>query len=216
MVLRGVADAAVAEAGGAESVVKRAFAAVAEGGFLNYFGLQRFGTREIRTHAVGAALLAGRWDQAVRLILGDTAAMDGGRVAPKRPAEAMAAGDQAVEPPLKVARVEAAAEAPPAGQEESSEADRKPLRQVAEEAAQVYLAGGDAQKALQAMPRSQHLERCILGALARQLPPLETLRQMPHQAASLYVHAAQSAVWNACLSRRIREHGKTPVRYNIL
>lgn len=45
--------------------VDRAFARVAEQGFLNYFGMQRFGT----SHLIGAALYKRDWNEAVRLIL---------------------------------------------------------------------------------------------------------------------------------------------------
>ncbi|KAF6264278.1 pseudouridine synthase [Scenedesmus sp. NREL 46B-D3] len=38
-------------------------------GFLNYFGLQRFGIGAVPTHRVGAALLRGEWQAAVRLVL---------------------------------------------------------------------------------------------------------------------------------------------------
>lgn len=38
-------------------------------GFINYFGLQRFGTGTIPTHHVGRALLRGEWDTAINLIL---------------------------------------------------------------------------------------------------------------------------------------------------
>merc|ERR1712014_114282 len=61
------------------------------------------------------------------------------------------------------------------------------------------------------MPKAQHIERCVLGALARQLPPIEALRKIPFQSLSLYAHAAQSVVWNEVLSRRIRTHGARPV-----
>jgi tRNA pseudouridine13 synthase len=38
-------------------------------GFINYFGLQRFGTGTIPTHHVGRALLRGEWGTAINLIL---------------------------------------------------------------------------------------------------------------------------------------------------
>ena len=38
-------------------------------GFINYYGMQRFGTRSISTHAVGVAMLAGEWKLAVDLLL---------------------------------------------------------------------------------------------------------------------------------------------------
>jgi tRNA pseudouridine13 synthase len=38
-------------------------------GFINYFGLQRFGTGNISTHLTGAALLSGDWEKAIGHIL---------------------------------------------------------------------------------------------------------------------------------------------------
>lgn len=38
-------------------------------GFINYFGMQRFGTGSIPTHHIGRALLRGDWREAVALIL---------------------------------------------------------------------------------------------------------------------------------------------------
>jgi tRNA pseudouridine13 synthase len=54
---------------GSEETVARAVDALTASGFINYFGLQRFGTHAIPTHAVGAALLRGAWSEAVELIL---------------------------------------------------------------------------------------------------------------------------------------------------
>ncbi|CAD7970196.1 unnamed protein product [Amoebophrya sp. A120] len=39
-------------------------------GFLNYFGLQRFGTGTVRTHTIGAFLLSGEYEKAMMLLLG--------------------------------------------------------------------------------------------------------------------------------------------------
>ncbi|KAJ1966812.1 multisubstrate pseudouridine synthase 7, partial [Dimargaris verticillata] len=38
-------------------------------GFLNYFGLQRFGSNSIKTHQIGIALLKSDWKQAIDLLL---------------------------------------------------------------------------------------------------------------------------------------------------
>lgn len=43
--------------------------ALRESGFVNYFGMQRFGTRTIGTYEIGIALLKGEWEAAVDLIL---------------------------------------------------------------------------------------------------------------------------------------------------
>eukprot|EP00878_Enallax_costatus_P019895 GHUV01021006.1.p1 GENE.GHUV01021006.1~~GHUV01021006.1.p1 ORF type:complete len:667 (+),score=201.67 GHUV01021006.1:67-2067(+) len=49
--------------------IASAVAEVCEKGFINYFGLQRFGTGSVPTHRVGAALLRGKWKEAVQLIM---------------------------------------------------------------------------------------------------------------------------------------------------
>lgn len=58
----------VHNSGGVE-VIEDAMSYVKENGFVNYFGLQRFGSRSVYTHEIGLAILQGRWDKAVELIL---------------------------------------------------------------------------------------------------------------------------------------------------
>ncbi|KQK05495.1 pseudouridylate synthase 7 homolog [Brachypodium distachyon] len=60
--LRGV----VAES---EGVIKAAVDSLGKNGFINYYGLQRFGSSSVPTHLVGSALLRGEWKTAVKLIL---------------------------------------------------------------------------------------------------------------------------------------------------
>jgi tRNA pseudouridine13 synthase len=38
-------------------------------GFINYYGMQRFGTSSVGSHTIGLALLQGRWKEATSLIL---------------------------------------------------------------------------------------------------------------------------------------------------
>ncbi|KAJ3411895.1 hypothetical protein HDV05_001530 [Chytridiales sp. JEL 0842] len=52
-----------------EDIINQSMTSLKENGFINYYGMQRFGTRAISTHAVGVAMLAGRWDVAVDLVL---------------------------------------------------------------------------------------------------------------------------------------------------
>jgi len=49
--------------------LEQAFAALANKGFYNYFGLQRFGTSSVRTSDVGLALVKRDWKAAIELIL---------------------------------------------------------------------------------------------------------------------------------------------------
>ncbi|KAH7661468.1 Pseudouridine synthase TruD protein [Dioscorea alata] len=60
--LRGV----VAES---QDIVKAAADGLSRNGFINYYGLQRFGSGSVPTHMIGAALLKGEWKHAVDLIL---------------------------------------------------------------------------------------------------------------------------------------------------
>lgn len=50
-------------------VVEKAMKSIKDNGFVNYFGLQRFGTRTIQTHEIGLAILQEKWDKAIDLIL---------------------------------------------------------------------------------------------------------------------------------------------------
>ncbi|KZT20419.1 pseudouridine synthase, partial [Neolentinus lepideus HHB14362 ss-1] len=47
----------------------RALSSLRTRGFVNYYGMQRFGTASIPTHAIGLALLQGAWQKAVSMIL---------------------------------------------------------------------------------------------------------------------------------------------------
>ncbi|KAJ1263581.1 hypothetical protein BS78_09G196800 [Paspalum vaginatum] len=52
-----------------EDTIKTAVDGLGKNGFINYYGLQRFGSGSVPTHLVGAALLRGEWKAAVNLIL---------------------------------------------------------------------------------------------------------------------------------------------------
>ncbi|CAE8633309.1 unnamed protein product [Polarella glacialis] len=71
-VLRGVPPEAFE---GETSTVARCCQSVSERGFVNYFGPQRFGSQMIRSFHVGSAILERRFDDAVRLILGDASSL---------------------------------------------------------------------------------------------------------------------------------------------
>uniref|UniRef100_A0A2P2LGW2 Uncharacterized protein MANES_09G154600 n=1 Tax=Rhizophora mucronata TaxID=61149 RepID=A0A2P2LGW2_RHIMU len=52
-----------------EDMIKASADSLGRCGFINYFGLQRFGSGSVPTHLIGAALLRGEWKSAVSLIL---------------------------------------------------------------------------------------------------------------------------------------------------
>ncbi|XP_012282551.1 pseudouridylate synthase 7 homolog isoform X2 [Orussus abietinus] len=55
---------------GSDEQIEKAMTSLRDNGFINYYGLQRFGTvAAIPTHEIGKALLQRNWDKAVELIL---------------------------------------------------------------------------------------------------------------------------------------------------
>ncbi|KAG0288435.1 multisubstrate pseudouridine synthase 7 [Linnemannia gamsii] len=49
--------------------LNRSMTSLRDKGFINYFGMQRFGTGSVGTHEVGGAILRGEWEAAVDLIM---------------------------------------------------------------------------------------------------------------------------------------------------
>ncbi|KAK5669870.1 multisubstrate pseudouridine synthase 7, variant 2 [Batrachochytrium dendrobatidis] len=52
-----------------DQVIHQSMQSFKQNGFINYYGMQRFGTRSVSTHSVGIALLAEKWEQAIDLIM---------------------------------------------------------------------------------------------------------------------------------------------------
>ncbi|KDP23645.1 hypothetical protein JCGZ_23478 [Jatropha curcas] len=52
-----------------EDTIKRSADSLGRNGFINYFGLQRFGSGSVPTHLIGAALFRGEWKNVVSMIL---------------------------------------------------------------------------------------------------------------------------------------------------
>lgn len=140
--------------------------------FVNYFGTQRFGTKEIRTHEVGTALLEEDHERAVRLILGD------------------ARHRKQIKSPEKQPKIEF---------------DPKL-------ATHHYLYNDDIKQALKLLPRFMHLERSLLQVLDRDpkafTPALQSLQK---NSLAMYVHAAQSLIWNHAATQRIKTHGSNKI-----
>ncbi|KAM2895459.1 hypothetical protein FF1_010561 [Malus domestica] len=52
-----------------EDTIKASASALGKQGFINYFGLQRFGSGSVPTHLIGASLLRGEWKSTVSMFL---------------------------------------------------------------------------------------------------------------------------------------------------
>ncbi|XP_030630385.1 pseudouridylate synthase 7 homolog isoform X2 [Chanos chanos] len=54
---------------GTEEQVEQAMTSLRDTGFINYYGMQRFGTTAVPTHQVGRAILQNNWNEVIDLIL---------------------------------------------------------------------------------------------------------------------------------------------------
>lgn len=54
---------------GDNELIEQSIESLKHNGFINYYGLQRFGTTEIATHEIGKFLLKGNFKHAIDLIL---------------------------------------------------------------------------------------------------------------------------------------------------
>lgn len=61
---------------GDEKEIMSAIKALSTTGFINYFGMQRFGTRQVSTHQIGISILKGDWEKTVDLIIGSSSDPD--------------------------------------------------------------------------------------------------------------------------------------------
>ncbi|CAG98300.1 pseudouridine synthase PUS7 [Kluyveromyces lactis] len=54
-----------------DDILANGMKSLEQNGFINYFGMQRFGTFSVSTHQIGQVLLSGNWKQAVDLIMAE-------------------------------------------------------------------------------------------------------------------------------------------------
>ena len=52
-------------------VIESSLTTLQNTGFINFYGMQRFGNSSVPTHAIGLALLRSEWNEAARLILSE-------------------------------------------------------------------------------------------------------------------------------------------------
>lgn len=183
--------------------------AIKDNGFVNYFGLQRFGTRSIQTHEVGLAILQGKWDKAVDLILS------------YRYDDSTQPLPSAQDNNSETTKTENNNNNNEASQPVDSQKlnrgrhDNKNWKSGAEQhnaCIDLWKSKLDADQVFKKYPHFKHTNE---GMIIRSLSKSEDSKQdfssalssLPRNTRSMYVHSYQSLIWNKLTTHRLKKYG---------
>ena len=173
----------------ARQVLEKATESFAEYGFLNYYGLQRFGSFRTGTHITGQKVLSGDLEGAVNSILAYS--------------EDLISVDQSAPEKTKIPQddIDRAQAIKLANTGQVNEAAKKmPKRFQAEAAIIQYLGKKDR----------------WTGELLQDHDWQGALTQIPKNLRMMYVHAYQSFIWNTVASKRWELHGNKVVEGDLV
>jgi tRNA pseudouridine13 synthase len=202
----------VHNSGGVE-VIEDAMRHLKENGFVNYFGLQRFGNRSVHTHEIGLAILQGEWQRAVDLIL-SYRYDDSTKPLPNNQ-------DQNAETPTSIQQSESATEPNTInnltgfGKQDSRQQQVKRWVSGAEQhnaCIDLWKSKQDADLVFKKYP---HFKMTNEGAIIKSLSKFNESRNnyamavesLPRNTRSIYVHAYQSLLWNKITTFRLKNFG---------
>lgn len=188
-------------------VIQNSMESIKKRGFVNYFGLQRFGTRSSQTHHIGLAILRGCWDKAVDLILSYKQNNLGSLIEQQ--------DKQAQKLP-----VSSEAEDTSASQDVKSSARQKndPKRltnnnELHNLCIDLWKTKLDADLVFKKYPQFRFTnEGLIIRSLHKsdksgQIDHLGALASLPRNTRSMYVHSYQSIVFNKLATYRLKKYG---------
>ncbi|KPM41507.1 Multisubstrate pseudouridine synthase 7 [Neonectria ditissima] len=166
--------------------VDSAMAHMAEHGWINYFGHQRFGTHEIGTHQIGTLILGDKYEEAVKSLLHYDEEIAAKAEAGEVPEEASKRDDYARNQACMLFLT---------GKDIDKAVKIMPRRFSAESCIFRHLNRQGAQS-----------QKDFVGALIHITRGLR----------SMYLHAYQSYVWNHAASKRWETHGETVVKGDLV
>ncbi|XP_052029015.1 pseudouridylate synthase 7 homolog isoform X1 [Apodemus sylvaticus] len=183
---------------GTDEQVRQAMQSLKETGFVNYYGMQRFGTTAVPTYQVGRAILQNSWTEVMDLILKPRSGAEKGY--------------------LVKCREEWAKTKDPA-----SALKKLPVKSISlpEDHIQVVRLGYKCLHPLTILVHGRVFTRAF--NCPRKAAGQEVLRGcqcgfrkrgallIPRNNRLMYIHSYQSYVWNNMVSRRIEEYGLRPV-----
>lgn len=188
-----VADAGCATASGTKSLVADIAAAMhsmKSNGFINYYGMQRFGnTSGVRTHTVGTALLKGRWLHAMVLMLQSWRCDPAAEQTRQNMLRCLRAVAEHMEHPCSAPSEDGARDL------KSLDAEARVLAAKLHEQPKRFGSVG---------------EKCLLHHIKHNgiaSGQSQAFVSIPRNLRVLYVHAFQSYVWNMAASHRIETYG---------
>lgn len=191
---------ALRNASGTDEQIEKTMIALRDHGFINYYGLQRFGTVvTIPTHEIGKALLQGNYSHCFPLIFSEKCSIfffawcSFDRSLFDYVSFETGNWNTAVELILK----------PRDGEQDKDLVEARKMYETTKDACAAY----------RLIKRCDKIEATLLRGLcvSGNNNPQGALDSIPRNARLMYIHAYQSYVWNLMVSRRIKEFGKKPI-----
>ncbi|KAK1441703.1 hypothetical protein BgAZ_500350 [Babesia gibsoni] len=194
-----------------------------QNGFLNYFGLQRFGSIDMGTHMIGAAMIRRDYEDAVRLIIKNDDIMErylarrrtvGPQVFPTEPASdaggtkrhCTANGINSHEETTSIAHINSEADARHEDKVDQLAVTEDDNTEISDNEIPT-----EAEETGFPRHRKSFIERELIRGMMKDKTIEDVLRCIPTNVLSIYVHATQSLVFNYALTERITKYGIKPV-----